>query len=204
MTHANFSDHKATLKYLPLHHRTKGLTKTQVETFKALENRYVHEGRTIDPSFLEGTSILQNFAAINFDCLLDIDEPICPRFVLEFYASVNLSTNDFGEISLNFTTNQTPHYVDLKDLALILGVPNIGACLYTDKWPLSSLDSLERFHPYNTLLENKVVVREHLFDRTSTTRVNHAGNVVEKDPFGMELNELKPQFRKWRTSLEQM
>ena len=84
MTHANFSDHKATLKYLPLHHRTKGLTKTQVETFKALENWYGHEGRTIDPSSLEETTIRQNFAAINFDSLLDIDEPICPRFVLEF------------------------------------------------------------------------------------------------------------------------
>ena len=84
MAPANFSDHKATLKYLPLHHRTKGLTKTQVETFKALKNRYVHEGRTIDPTFLEGTSIRQNFAAINFDGLLDIDEPICPRFILEF------------------------------------------------------------------------------------------------------------------------
>jgi hypothetical protein len=144
MPHANQSDHKETLKYLPKHHRTKGLNQVQVETFKALEKCYVHEGRTIDPSFLEGTSIRQNFAAINFDCFFDIDEPICPRFILEFYATVNLSTNDFGKISLNFTTNQIPNFIDLKDLAIIFGVPNAGTCLNTDKWPISSLDSIER------------------------------------------------------------
>ena len=45
-------DHKKTLDYLPKHHKTKGLTPAQVKIFKALEKRYVHEGRTIDPSFL--------------------------------------------------------------------------------------------------------------------------------------------------------
>ena len=133
MPPAKFSDHKDTPKYLPKHHRTKGLTKVQIETFKALEERYVHEGRTIDPCFLEGTSIRQNFAAINFDCLLDIDEQICPRFILEFYATINLSLDNDGEITLNFTTNQHPNFIPLNDFATILGVPNIGTCLYTDK-----------------------------------------------------------------------
>ena len=67
MPPATFSDHKDTLKYLPKHHKTKGLTPDQIEIFKGLEKRYVHEGRTIDPSFLEGTSIQQNFVTINFD-----------------------------------------------------------------------------------------------------------------------------------------
>ena len=201
MAPANQSDHKETLKYLPLHHRTKGLTRQQVEIFKALENRYVHEGRTIDPTFLEDTNIRQIFENIGFDSLLDIDEPICPRFVLEFYASVKLCENDYGEISLNFSTNQTQQYVDLKDLALILNIPNQGACFYTDKWPLSSLDLVERLHPYNTPLVSKDIVREHLFDRTNTTRVNKAGVEVDKDPYGMEYNELRPRFKKWESIL---
>jgi hypothetical protein len=141
MPPATFSDHKETLNYLPKHHRTKGLTKDQVETFKGIEKRYVHEGITIDPSFLKGTSIRQNFAAINLDCLLDIDEQICPRFILEFYATISLFFDDDGEFSLTFTTNQIPNIISLKDFATILGVPNVGTCLYTDKWPLSSLDS---------------------------------------------------------------
>ena len=207
MAPANQSDHKGTLKYLPMHHRTKGLTKHKVETFKALENRYVHEGRTIDPSFLEGTNIRQIFKAINFDSLLDIDEPICPRFVLEFYASVKLITNDSGEISLNFSTNETRHDVDLKDLAIIFNVPNHGVCLYTDKWPLSALDSVDSYFPFNALqlgitpLVDKDIIREHLFERTTTTRVNRGGVEVEKDPYGMELSELRPNFRKWENIL---
>ena len=31
-------DHKDTIKYLPKHHKTKGLTPNQVNIFKALEN----------------------------------------------------------------------------------------------------------------------------------------------------------------------
>ena len=201
MPNANQTDHVETLKYLPKHHRTKGLNKVQIETFKALEKRYVHEGRTIDPSFLEGTSTRQNFAAINFDCLLDIDEPICPRFILEFYATVEIHTDESGEIALTFKTNQTPHFIGLTNLAIILGVPNEGTCLYTDKWPISSLDSIERFHPYNNPLVCKETIKEHLFVRASTTRKNRSGNIVDKDPFGMETNELKPQFKKWEEIL---
>ena len=133
MPPATFSDHKETRNYLPKYHRTKGLDKDQVETFKSLEKRYVHEGRTIDPSFLEGTSIRQNFAAINFDCLLDIDEQICPRFILEFYATLSLLFDDDGEFSLTFITNQKSNIISLNDFATILGVPNVGTCLYTDK-----------------------------------------------------------------------
>ena len=75
-------DHKDTIKYLPKHHKTKGLTQTQIDVFKALEKWYVHEDRTIDPSFLESTNLYTELATINFECLLEIDEPICPRFIL--------------------------------------------------------------------------------------------------------------------------
>ena len=59
-------DHKNTIKYLPKLHKTKGLTQTQIVVFKALEKRYVPKGRTIDPSFLEGTNLYTEFATINF------------------------------------------------------------------------------------------------------------------------------------------
>ena len=111
---ATFYDHKDTLKYLPKHHKTKGLSTEQVKIFKALEKRYVHEGRTIDPSFLEGTNIRQELAAIQFDCLLDIDEQICPRFILEFYASVVLSSNDYGLINIHFKVNQAQFNIPLN------------------------------------------------------------------------------------------
>ena len=81
-------------------------------------------------------------------------------------------------------------------------LPNHGTCIYTDKHTLSTLDTLiERIHPYNTHLMSKDVLREHLFIRSKTTRRTRTGNEVLKDPYGMELNELKPQFRKWEEVL---
>ena len=190
-------DHKENIKYLPKHHRTKGLTPNQVNIFKALEKRYVHEGRTIDPSFLENTNLQAELAAINFECLLGINEPICPRFILEFYASVNLTSDDFGRMYVNFSASGNPFSFTLDEFAHILGVPNRGTCLYSDKHSLAALDTIEeRIHPYNTPLVSKDVLRDHLFVRTTTTRITRTGNEVLKDPYCMELNELLPQFKK--------
>ncbi|GKC49061.1 hypothetical protein Tco_1071806 [Tanacetum coccineum] len=52
------------------------------DIYRALESRYVHEGRTIDPSFYNDLSddSVAKFTAIGFDCLLSLDEQICPRF----------------------------------------------------------------------------------------------------------------------------
>lgn len=51
------------------------------------------------------------------------------------------------------------------------------------------------------MIVSKEVIREHLFVRSSDTRRTRLGNEVNKDPYGMELNELKPQFRKWEEVL---
>ncbi|GJZ82196.1 hypothetical protein Tco_0647369, partial [Tanacetum coccineum] len=42
---------------------------------------YAHKGRTIDPSFYNDLSddSVAKFTAIGFDCLLSLDEQICPR-----------------------------------------------------------------------------------------------------------------------------
>nr|GEU56847.1 hypothetical protein [Tanacetum cinerariifolium] len=59
-----------------------------LETFKmmqsislTLESRYVYEGRTINPSFYNDLSddSVAKFTAIGFDCLISLDEQICPR-----------------------------------------------------------------------------------------------------------------------------
>nr|GEW13004.1 hypothetical protein [Tanacetum cinerariifolium] len=51
------------------------------DVYRALESRYVHEGRIIDPSFYNDLSddSVANFTAIGFNCLLSLDEEICPR-----------------------------------------------------------------------------------------------------------------------------
>ena len=146
-------DHKRTVNYLPEVHKTKGLTNAQIEIFKALEKKYVHEGRVVDSSFYEGTQLREQLATIRFDSLLDIDEPIIPRFILEFYASVGLSSSDEGYLSLHFTLNGNLVNIPLDQFGEVLGIPSQGTCIYSDKWSLTILDSnLDRTAPYATPL----------------------------------------------------
>nr|GEW25246.1 hypothetical protein [Tanacetum cinerariifolium] len=57
------------------------MSDTLRDIYMTLESRYVHEGRTIDPSFYNNLSddSMVKFTAIGFDCLLSLDELICLR-----------------------------------------------------------------------------------------------------------------------------
>ncbi|GKD99624.1 hypothetical protein Tco_1387608 [Tanacetum coccineum] len=59
-----------------------------------LESRYVHEGITIDPSFYNDLSndSVAKFTVIGFDCLLSLDEKICPRNL-----KANMAQDPFDE-----------------------------------------------------------------------------------------------------------
>ena len=73
--------------------------------------------------------------------------------------------------------------------------------LLRQTFPITLDTLIDRIHPYDTPLVSKDVLREHLFIRSTTTRRTRTSNEVPKDPYGMELNELKPQFRKWEEVL---
>ncbi|GJU13335.1 hypothetical protein Tco_1135731 [Tanacetum coccineum] len=89
MTKSIHIDHHDTAYYIPMYHRTQGINEHDMEIYKSLERRLFHEGRVIDPLYLEDQPNLHlTFVAIGFDCLLDINEKICPVFVLQFYKSV--------------------------------------------------------------------------------------------------------------------
>nr|GEY25340.1 hypothetical protein [Tanacetum cinerariifolium] len=54
------------------------------DVYRDLESRYVYEGRIIDPSFYNDLSddSVANFTTIGFNCLLSLDEEICPSSCL--------------------------------------------------------------------------------------------------------------------------
>nr|GEU42965.1 hypothetical protein [Tanacetum cinerariifolium] len=82
-------DHHDTAHYIPMYHRTRGFTVHEREVYKSLISRLIHKGRVINSTFLDDQPNLRStFAAIGFDCLLNIDEKICPIFVLQFYKIV--------------------------------------------------------------------------------------------------------------------
>ena len=99
-------------------------------------------------------------------------------------------------MSINFIASSHQDSFSLEEFAQTLDVPNCGIRIYPNKHSLSTLDTLiDWVHPYHTPLVSKDELRDHLFIRTTNTRRTRTGNKVDKDPYGMELNELKPQIQ---------
>ncbi|GJX99358.1 hypothetical protein Tco_0356377 [Tanacetum coccineum] len=74
-------DYHDTAIYIPMYYRTHGFTGREREIYKSLERRLFHEGRVVDSSYLgDQPKLRPTFAAIEFDCLLDMDEKIFPEF----------------------------------------------------------------------------------------------------------------------------
>ncbi|GJX39576.1 hypothetical protein Tco_0252879 [Tanacetum coccineum] len=108
-----------------MYHRTGGFTGHEREVYKSLVFRHFHEGRVIKPDFLENEPNLRNtFAAIGFDCLLDLDEQICPIFVLQFYKSVCIIRNLNETISIAFFIDNVETILTLENFARILKIPS--------------------------------------------------------------------------------
>ncbi|GJY37743.1 hypothetical protein Tco_0424107 [Tanacetum coccineum] len=56
-----------------------------MESYRTLEKRLFHEGRIVTPSFISENNMLPFFQAVGLESFLTLNEPICPRFVVEFY-----------------------------------------------------------------------------------------------------------------------
>ncbi|GJQ93507.1 hypothetical protein Tco_0004646 [Tanacetum coccineum] len=85
-------DYKKTRAYALKIYNDPNMPDALRDIYRNLESRYVHEGRTIDPSFYNDLSddSLAKFTAIDFDCLLTLDEQIFPRFIYESYKTLTL------------------------------------------------------------------------------------------------------------------
>nr|GEZ25393.1 uncharacterized mitochondrial protein AtMg00810-like [Tanacetum cinerariifolium] len=77
-------DYKKTRAHALKIYNDPNMSDTLRDIYSTLESRYVHEGRTIGPSFYNDLNDDSGarFIAIGFDCLLPLDEEICPRYGL--------------------------------------------------------------------------------------------------------------------------
>ncbi|GJY91645.1 hypothetical protein Tco_0507427 [Tanacetum coccineum] len=190
-----------------MYHRTGGFTGHERDVYKSLVFRLFHEGRVIQPDFLKNEPNLRNtFAAIGFDCLLDLDEQICPIFVLQFYKSVCIIRNLNGTISIAFVIDNVETTLTLENFARILKIPGEGVCVYTSEWPISSIIRYSDPHPniYPPPYEEPTLIRYALFHtRTEPKYRTIKGDKTVLDPFQMINTELKEVFKKWELILSE-
>ncbi|GJR97480.1 hypothetical protein Tco_0269654 [Tanacetum coccineum] len=76
---------------------------------------------------------------VEFECLLEISDQICPRFILEFYSKYQINYSDEGEMFIEFIIQNQFFSYSLEEFAQILDIPSEGACVFTDKWSLDEL-----------------------------------------------------------------
>ncbi|GJT54486.1 hypothetical protein Tco_0989540 [Tanacetum coccineum] len=117
-----------------------------------LEKQYFHEGRVVSPNFKNMSHIRAKFESIGFDCLLDINEQIIPRFVLEFYCQLTFTYNPESQFVVNFVIQNKSFSLTLEEFGQILKIPFKGQASNTEMW---SLDHLSVSVPSRGLYKTK-------------------------------------------------
>ncbi|GJT78691.1 hypothetical protein Tco_1045416, partial [Tanacetum coccineum] len=137
MPRKSSEDYKNTRHYISIiSHEYRSPIK---EKLRNLESRYIHEGRAVFENFTDLNYVRSLFHFVEFECLLEINDQICPRFILEFYSQYQINYSDEGQMFIEFVIQNQFFSYSLKEFAQILDLPCEGACVFTDKWSLDEL-----------------------------------------------------------------
>ncbi|GJR76607.1 reverse transcriptase domain-containing protein [Tanacetum coccineum] len=137
MPRKSSEDHKNTRHYIPIiSHEYRTPIK---EKLRNLESRCIHEGRVVFENFADLNYVRSLFSFVEFECLLEINDQICPRFILEFYSQYQLNYSDEGQMFIEFVIQNQFFSYSLEEFAQILDIPCEGACVFTNKWSLDEL-----------------------------------------------------------------
>ncbi|GJZ08846.1 hypothetical protein Tco_0543129, partial [Tanacetum coccineum] len=103
--------------YIPKISNEKHIPAYLKPIIRDLENRFIHEGRTMHPGFAQHTNLKTKFSDIHLQCLYDVDEDIYPRFLLGLFSSAKILRDEekrdyaySNEYSLEFL-NKNPEEV---------------------------------------------------------------------------------------------
>ncbi|GJZ11543.1 retrovirus-related pol polyprotein from transposon TNT 1-94, partial [Tanacetum coccineum] len=141
-------DHKNTRYYNPIISRE--FRSPLKERLRNLESCYIHEGQAVFEDFAD-LRYVRSFSFLEFEYLLEINDQIYPRFILEFYSQYQINYSDEGQILIEFLIQNQFFSYTLEEFAQILDIPCEGACVFTDKWSLDELAyGVPRDGPYQT------------------------------------------------------
>nr|GEZ64453.1 DNA helicase Pif1-like protein [Tanacetum cinerariifolium] len=109
------------------------------EKLRNLEERYIHEGQMVFDNFTDLNYVRSLFHFVEFECLLEINEQVCPCFILEFYSQYRLSYFDEGQMFVEFIIQNQYFSFTLEDFPQILRLPYEGTCVFSNRWSLDEL-----------------------------------------------------------------
>ncbi|GJY74185.1 retrovirus-related pol polyprotein from transposon TNT 1-94, partial [Tanacetum coccineum] len=158
------------------------------ESYRNLEKRLFHEGRIVTPSFITENNMLPFFEAVRLKPFLTLNEFICPRFVIEFYHSLEVKRNEEQRPYIEFKLGQLGFKVTSSQLSRILQTPYVLETFYTSKWSLNSLDD----HPNSNFFEPK----HDLVKKTITTPRTTQAQLL-RDANKLYLDDIRPELKGW-------
>ncbi|GJU82619.1 retrovirus-related pol polyprotein from transposon TNT 1-94 [Tanacetum coccineum] len=157
-----------------------------------LECRSIHEGRSISPESTKFDNIQTLFQAIKLLKIYELHEGICPRFLLEFYSSIEITKDDNLNIFLTFWALKRTFKFSLESFASILSIPCEGECSYSEE---PSLDSLETNQEANTPYQTHIPTPKKIIQSITTTGQTIFPNKILKE-------ELRHDMRSWNEIIQ--
>ncbi|GJX98391.1 hypothetical protein Tco_0355410 [Tanacetum coccineum] len=138
------------------------------------------------------------FTNVRFNCLFEINEPIVPRFILDFYSQVKVQTDEHGYLLISFMIPHEFITLSLAQFGQILRIPFHGQHVFTNECDLASLAySQEAEGPYHTNLPTLDDIRQFLqLECVELNRTIKSQNVV-LTPNQILTKELRQDMRRW-------
>ncbi|GJR87913.1 hypothetical protein Tco_0211924 [Tanacetum coccineum] len=111
MPRATVGDTSRTKSYTPKVSEIPGFSPVIAQFYKPIENRCIHDGRVVDQLYFKSNGIERMFTHIRFNCLFEINEPIVPRFILDFYSQVKVQTDEHGSWLVTLSLPNIHHII---------------------------------------------------------------------------------------------
>ncbi|GKD90000.1 hypothetical protein Tco_1365507, partial [Tanacetum coccineum] len=110
--------------------QSPGISPTIAQFYKPIKNCNIHEGRVVDQAYYKSNNIERLFTNIRYNCLFQINEPIVPRFILDFYSQVTVQTDEYGYLVISSRIQHEFITLTLAQFGQILKIPYNGQAVF--------------------------------------------------------------------------
>nr|GEW61896.1 reverse transcriptase domain-containing protein [Tanacetum cinerariifolium] len=155
--------------------------------------------RIVTPSSIVENNMLLFFQVVGLEPFLTLNEPICPRFVAEFYHSLEVKRDEEESPYIEFKLGQLTLKLTSSQLSRTLQTPYALETFYTTKGSLNSLDDYPNssfFGPKHDLIKKNIIT-----PRTTQTQLLRDTNKLYLDEIHLDMKgwklKMKRIYHKW-------